>query len=58
MAVVGTHNIFETAQSNAYRQEVEIEDWFWYPDMAKDRWYEGDIAMIKLKVRYGQGQVV
>merc|ERR1712004_882593 len=51
VAVVGTHNIFETQQSNAYRQELEIEDWFWFPDMAKDSWYEGDIAMIKLKTK-------
>merc|ERR1719187_52807 len=49
VVAVGTNNIFDTAETNPYRQEMEVEDWFWYPDVAKDMYFEGDIALIKLK---------
>ena len=48
---MGQHNFYDTAEENPARQELEVEDWFWHDNLAKDNYYEDDIALIKLKVR-------
>ena len=47
--VLGQNSIYDTDESNPARQRFDVEDWFWYDDTAKHAYYEGDIALVKIK---------